>query len=113
MGEQGFLHGGRKAVPVDRERAAGRQLVRVGGAHDQRAGAAHFLVDHADRVVGGIVGAEGVGADQLGEAIGEMGLGAAHRPHLVQYDRHARLCELPGRLTASEAAADDVNGLGA
>ena len=98
---------------MQRERAARRQLVRVGRTHDQRAGAAHLLVDHADRVVGGIVGAEGIGADQFGQRLGEVGLGAAHRPHLVQYDRHARLRELPGRLAAREAAADDVYGLGA
>ena len=70
MGEQRLLHGGGEAVAVDGERAAGRQLVRVGRAHDQRAGAPHLLVQQADRVVRGIVGAEGVGADQLGQAVG-------------------------------------------
>ena len=60
--------GGGKAVAVDRERAAGRHLVGVGRAHDQRAQPAHFGVQQADGVVGGIVGAERVGADQFGEA---------------------------------------------
>ena len=113
VGEQGLLHRRREAVSVDGERAAGGQLVRVGRAHDQRAGAAHLFVDHADGIVGGVVGAEGVGADQFRETVGEMGLGAAHRPHLVQHHRHARLGELPRRLAARETAADDVNGLGA
>ena len=109
MGEQRLLHGGREAVPVDGERAAGRQLVRVGRAHDQRAGAAHLLVQQADGVVLRIVGAEGVGADQLGEVLGEMRFGAARRPHLVQHHGHARLRELPRRLAAREAAAHDVH----
>ena len=109
MGEQRFLHGGGEAVPVDRERAAGRQLVGVGRAHDQRAGAAHLLVDHADGVVLRIVGAEGIGADQLGQLVGQMGLGAAHRAHLVQHHGHARVRELPRRLAAREPAAHDMH----
>ena len=44
-------HGRGKAVPVHRQRAAGRQLVGVGGAHDQRAGAAHFFMQQADGIV--------------------------------------------------------------
>ena len=109
MGEQRFLHGGGEAVPVDRERAAGGELVGVGRAHDQRAGAAHLLVDHADGIVLRIVGAEGIGADQLGQLVGQMGLGAAHRAHLVQHDRHARLRELPRRFAAREPAAHDMH----
>ena len=34
----------------------------------------------------------------------------AHRPHLVQHDRHAAPGQLPGGLAAGEAAADDVDG---
>ena len=59
--------GGGKPVAVDRQRAAGGHLVGVGRAHDQRAQPAHFGVQQADRVVGGIVGAEGIGADQFGQ----------------------------------------------
>ena len=59
-----------KAVAVDRERAAGRHLVGVGGAHDQRAEPAHLLVQQADGVVLRVVGAERVGADQFGIAVG-------------------------------------------
>ena len=59
--------GGRKAVAIHRQRAAGGHLVGVGRAHDQRAEPAHFGMQQADRVVGGIVRAEGIGADQLGE----------------------------------------------
>ena len=100
-------------MAIDRQGATGRQLVGIGRTHDEGARAAHLLVDHADGVVGGIVGAEGVGADQLGEVVGEMGFGGAHRSHLVQHHGHARLRELPRRLAAREAAADYVNGLDA
>ena len=97
------------APAVDGERATGRQLVGIGRAHDQRAGAAHLLVDHADGVVLRIVGTEGIGTDQLGERVGEVGLGPAHRPHLVQHHRHARLRELPCRFAAGEPAAHDMH----
>ena len=60
------LYGGREAVAVDRQRAAGRNLVRVSGAHDQRIQPAQFLVQQADCVVAGIIGAERVRADEFG-----------------------------------------------
>ena len=82
--------GGRKAVAIDRQRAAGGHLVGVGRAHDQRAQPAHFGVQQADRVVGGVVGAERIGADQFGEAIGAVGLGHPCRAHLVQHDAERR-----------------------
>ena len=66
-------HRGGEAVAVDRQRRAGRHPVRVGGGHDQRAQRAHLGVEQADRIVLGIVGAEAVRADQLGEAVGVMG----------------------------------------
>ena len=98
-----------KPIAVDGERAAGRQLVRVAHAHDQRAGAPHLGVQQADGVRLGVVGAEGIGADQLGEAAGLVRRRHHRRPHLVQHDRHARLGELPGGLRAGEAGADDVD----
>jgi len=111
--DQRLLDRGREAVAVDRERAAGRQLVRIGRLHDQRAGAAHLLVQQADRIVGRIVGAEGVGAHQLGQALGLVRLGAAHRPHLVQHHGHAGTGELPRCLAARETTAHHVDALDA
>ena len=105
-------HGTGEVFAVDRERAARRQLVLVGRRHDQRAGAAHLLMQEADRIGLPVVGAERVGADQLGQRVGLMGLGRPDRPHLVEHDRHALLRELPGRLAAGEPAADDVNFVG-
>ena len=101
----------RKAVAIDRERAAGRKLVAVAHRHDQRAGAPHLGVQQPDGVGLGIVGAEGIGADELGEVAGLVRRRHRRRPHLVQHDRDARLGELPGGLRAGEAAADDVNGV--
>ncbi len=90
-------HRGGKAVAVDRQRAARRHLVGIGRAHDQRAEPAHFLVQQADRVVRGIVGAERVRADQLRIAAGLVRGGAALGPHLVQRHRHAALARAARR----------------
>ena len=106
-------HGGGKAVAVDGERAAGRHLVAIAGPHDQRAGKPHLGMQQPDRIGLGVVGAEGVRADQLGKAVALVRLGAANGAHLVQHDRHARLGRLPRRFRAGEAAADDVDGIDA
>ena len=106
------LDRGGEAVPVDGERAARRHAMRVGGAHDERAATPHLLVQQADGVVLGVVRAEGIGADELGEAVGDMRRGAAVRPHLHEHHRDAGARELPRRLASGEAAADDMNGRG-
>ena len=50
--------GRRKPVAVHRQCAAGGHLIGIGRAHDQRAQPAHFGVQQADRVIGGVVGPE-------------------------------------------------------
>jgi len=82
----------------------------VAGGHDDRAQPAHLGVQQADSVARPVVGAEGVGADQLGQAIGLVGVGAAHRPHLVQHHGYAGFGDLPGGLGAGQAAADHMHG---
>ena len=99
-----------KSVAIDRERAAGGDLVGVGRAHDQRTQPAHFGVQQSDRIIGGVVGTKRVGAYEFGKAIGAMGFGHSAGTHLVQGDRNARLGELPGRFRAGEARADDMHG---
>ena len=67
-------------------------------------------MEQADRIVLGIVGAEAVRADQLGQAVGlvrRRHLAAA--AHLGQPHLHAGLGELPGGLRSGEAAADDMD----
>ena len=98
-----------KAVAVDGERAAGGQLVGIGGAHDQRAAAAHFGMQHADRAALGIVGAERVRTDELGELSGFMNRRGVKRPHFMQHHGHAVARQLPRRFRARKSAADDVN----
>ena len=115
--DQGMLvqrlgHGGREAVAVHRQRAAGGHLVGVGRSHDQRAEPAHFGVQQADGIVGGIVGAEGIGADELGQALGAVRLGHPLRAHLVQHHANAGIGDLPGGFRAGKARADDVHGAG-
>ena len=76
--------GGGKPVAIDRQRAAGRHLVGVGRAHDQRAQPAHFGMQQADRIVGGVIGTKRIGAHQFGQTIGAMGFGHPAGTHLVQ-----------------------------
>ena len=102
--------GGGEAVAVDRQRAAGRHLIGIGGAHDQRTEPAHFGVQQADGVIGRVVGAKRIGADEFGKALGAMGLGHPDGTHLVQDDRYAGLGDLPGGFRAGEARANDVHG---
>jgi hypothetical protein len=85
-------------------------LVGIGSAHHQRTEPAHLRMQQADRVVVLVVGTEGIGADQLGIAVGLVRGGHDRRSHFVQHDRHAGLRQLPGGFRASEAAADYVNG---
>ncbi len=112
LGFQRGLNGGGKAVAIDRQRAAGRHLVLVGRAQDQGVQPPHLLVQQADGVGLGIVGAEGVGADQFGQPVGLVRLGRSQRPHLVQHDGQSPAGDLPSGLAAGETAADDVDGQG-
>ena len=78
-----------KAFAIDGERAAGGKLVAVGRGENERACAAHLLMQEANGVARPIVGAERVGADELGKRIGLVRLGLPHRAHLMQHHRHA------------------------
>ena len=106
-----LLHRIGEARAVYRQRLTGRHLVAVGRGHDERVRAPQLLVQEAHSVALGIVGAERVGADQLREPVRDVGFGGAHRPHLPELDRHAAPRDLPRRLAAGEAAADDPDSL--
>ena len=90
--------GGGKAVTIDRERAARRQLVGVGGVQHQRAEPAHLGMEEADGAAVRVVGAERVRADELGELLGFVHGSRTHRAHLMQHHRHAAARDLPGGL---------------
>ena len=100
-----------EAVAVDRKRAAGRKLVPIGRRQDQRSGPAHLLMQEPDGIRRPVVGAEGVGADELGKGSSLMRFGPALGPHLVQNDRHAGGGGLPGGLASGEPAADHMHRL--
>ena len=106
-----LLHRVGEARAVHGERLTGWHLVAVGSGHDERARAPQLLVQEAHGVALGIVGAERVGADQLREPVRYVRLGGAHRPHLPELDRSAAAGDLPRRLAAGEAAADDADWL--
>ncbi len=97
-------------MPVHRQRAAGRQLVRVGRAHDQRIAAAHFLMQQPHGILLVVVGAEAVGTDQLGEVVRLVRVRGADAAHFVEDDGDAGLCGLPGGFGPGQAPADDMNG---
>ena len=101
-----------EGVAVHGQGAAGGYLIDVAAGHDDRIQRPHLGVQQADRIELPVVRAEGVGADQLGQAVGVVGVGldAGHAAHLVQDDGHAGLGDLPGGLGAGQAAADDVDG---
>jgi hypothetical protein len=60
----------REGLAVDGKGRACRYPMLVRGTHDQRAKRTHFLVEQANCIVFGIVGAETVRADHLGEPVG-------------------------------------------
>jgi len=110
MGFQPRRHRPGEALAVDRQGPAGRHLMSIARRQDDRVQPPHLGVQQAHGVAGPVVGAEGVGADQFGQLIGVVGLGAANRPHLVQDHRNPGLGDLPGGFRAREAAADYVDG---
>ena len=68
-------------------------------------------MQQADRISGPVVGSERVGADELGQAVGLVGVGAAHGAHFMQDNGNASLGDLPGGFGTGETATDDMNRL--
>ncbi len=101
---------GGKGVAVHSERAASRELGLVTGLHNDRVCAAHLFMQEPDCIRFPLVGAEGVRADKLGQAIGLVGVGHALRTHFMQYDGDAGMGDLPGRFAARQSAANHMNG---
>ncbi len=80
----------------------------VGCGEEEGVGAAHLLLEEPGGGVFGL-GLEGVGADELGEVGGLVGLGGADGAHLVEGDFAAESGGLQGGFGAGEAAADDFD----
>jgi hypothetical protein len=83
--------------------------VIVAPQQDERAEHAHLGLEQPVRV-GGLGALEGVGADQLTEPIGLVRGRRADGAHLVEHDVMPAFGQLPRRLRAREATADDING---
>ncbi len=109
MGQQPCGHRVGEPVAVDGQGAARRNLMGVAAGHDDRVQPAHLGVQQADCASGPVVGAERVGADQLGQLVRLVGVCAAHGAHFVQDHGDAGLGDLPGGLGTGQAAADDMN----
>ena len=103
--------GGGKALTVDGQGGAGRHLVGVGHAHDERAQPAHLLMQQADGVEFLVVGAERVGANQFGKRGGLVGRRHAQRAHLVKHHGKRARGDLPSCLRSGKSAADHVHRL--
>ena len=67
-------------------------------------------MQQADRIVLGIIGAEAVGANHLGEAVGLMRRRrSAAAPHLAHTHPMPGFGELPGSFATGQAASDDLD----
>jgi len=111
MLREGSGDGRGKAVPVDGQRPTRRNLMGIGGLHDQRTQAAHLLMQQPHGVAVGIVRPEGIGADEFRQPVASVGFGATDRPHLMDHGAMPGLRDLPGGFGPGETAADDVNGV--
>ena len=100
----------RESVAVNSQRAPRRDLVGIAAGHDQGICQPHFGMQQADRIAFGIVGAEGIGADEFRKGVGLVRVSAAHAAHFVEDHRHAGIRRLPRRFRSGEPAADDMNG---
>ena len=98
----------RELDAIDGEGVAGGDGGGVGVGEQEASGAAHLLLEQPG---GGVftLGLEGVGADELGEVGGLVGLSGAVRAHLVEVYGAASGGGLERGLGAGEAAADYFN----
>ena len=109
MTEKGGLDGLRETVAVDRERASRRHLMRIGALKDDRAESAHLAMQDPDRIGRGVVGSEGVRANELGEVGSLVRSRGSGRPHFMQNHRNAGIRRLPRGFRAGKASANNVD----
>jgi len=95
-----------KAVPVDRQRAAGVHAVGLGALEDEAAEPPQFFLQKADRVLKP-VSPQGIGTHQLGKIRTVMRWRIFLRLHLDEAHRYAPPGKLPGGFASGETRADD------
>ena len=98
-----------KIGAVDGQGSARRDRRGVCGLQDQRIQKAHFLLEQADGVFAS-GGAQRVAADELCQQGSLVGGRKPLRPHLVENRCMSPPGDLPCRLAAGQAAADNDNG---
>ena len=96
----------REALAIDGKRTARRHASRIRRRHDERAQAAHLLLENADGVLKSRT-AQRIAADKLGEVRRLVRRGRCDGAHLVEQDLDAALGSLPGGLAAGESRARD------
>ncbi len=111
VGFDPFFHGSGKLVTINRQRPASRDSGFITAAENNRRQHPHFGMQNANRVTGGIIRPEGVGADKLGQPLGFMGIGLAVRAHFMDHDPDPAIGGLPCSLAPGHAAANDVERL--
>ena len=78
---------GGEALAINRQRRPGGDAVLVGAGHDQRAQAAHFLVEQPDGIIVGVIRAEAVRAHHFRKVVGFVRRsGVAAPTHLAEAD---------------------------
>lgn len=66
-------------------------------------------MQQADSIIGLVVGAEGIGANELSEAVSAMCIGRADRTHLVQHNADTGVRDLPRGFGTGQSTANDVD----
>ena len=106
MASDGGGGGDGKPLPVHGQGAPRLHPRLIRTAQDQRAAPAQLLLEQAHGVLQ-LIGAQGVGAHQLGKAGAVVGGGHFAGLHLAQRDGNPPLGQLPGALAPGQARADD------
>ena len=109
MTEKRGFDGLREAVAIDGERASGRHLMRISALKDDRAEGAHLAMQDPDRVGRGVVGSEGIRANQLGQMGSAVRGRRSNRPHFMQNHRNPGIRRLPCGFRAGQSSANDVD----
>ena len=97
-------------IPPYGQGAARRQGVFECRTQNQTAQRLHLIFQNAQRPVGQSA-AHRIAAHQLGQTVGDVGRGGAHRAHFIEGDGEAPLGQLPGRFGSGQPATHNCHSL--